>query len=320
MRGENYMKMYTSLRTLKTASKNRSYVGIDKGDMVIVQEKIDGSNFGIWNDCGRIRIFSRRRELSFTDKFCGMPQWCEKKEALLEEIIPRNYALFGEVLGQAKIGYNSKVGKGVERFYAFDLCKITLDEDSDEGLIRSDWQSFVTVQKIAHALGLKSVPVIENEVIFTNEEDFRKRFVENKPSLIDDEFKREGVVLKTVNGQRGVIKIVADAFKESMGQKPNKRGKTPSERGKTPSELSAITVEFITHLTDARIEKFFIKLREDEIFDYQNYENKELGAVFKNIKRLVDDVVDEQKYGDFGAAKSEVFVQTKNYVKKFLGL
>lgn len=58
------MKMYCKIKR----PDNTKYQ-IEKGTKVVIQEKIDGSNTAIYNDNGKIRLYSRSNELTGDNGF-----------------------------------------------------------------------------------------------------------------------------------------------------------------------------------------------------------------------------------------------------------
>ena len=53
------MKMYCKIKR----PDNTKYQ-IVRGELVVIQEKLDGSNTAIYNDNGKLRLFSRSNELT----------------------------------------------------------------------------------------------------------------------------------------------------------------------------------------------------------------------------------------------------------------
>ena len=53
------MKMYCKIKR-----PDNSKYQIEKGELVVIQEKLDGSNTAIYNDNGKLRLFSRSNELT----------------------------------------------------------------------------------------------------------------------------------------------------------------------------------------------------------------------------------------------------------------
>ena len=100
------MKMYCKIKRPDNAKYQ-----IEEGNLVAIQEKLDGSNTAIYNDNGKIRYFSRSQELKGEDGLGGFKKWIQQKEDKILENLPMGYVLYGEWLGQGKINYNSLENK-----------------------------------------------------------------------------------------------------------------------------------------------------------------------------------------------------------------
>lgn len=96
------MKMYCKIKR----PDNAKYT-IEKGEKIVIQEKIDGSNTAIYNDNGKIRLFSRSQELIGEDGLSGFVKYVRAKEKEILKYLPKGYVLYGEWLNQGKINYNS---------------------------------------------------------------------------------------------------------------------------------------------------------------------------------------------------------------------
>ena len=82
--------------------------GFQKGDYIVVQEKIDGANFSIRYDAENdsIAAFSRKNPLSFSNDLRGAWQWSQKLDKdLVKEVLGTNLVLFGEWLVSHTIVY-----------------------------------------------------------------------------------------------------------------------------------------------------------------------------------------------------------------------
>ena len=66
------MKMYCKIKRPDNAKEK-----IEKGEKIIIQEKIDGSNTAIYNDNGTIRYFSRSNELTGEDGLSGFVKYAK---------------------------------------------------------------------------------------------------------------------------------------------------------------------------------------------------------------------------------------------------
>lgn len=96
------MKMYCKIKRPDNAKEQ-----IDKGEVVIIQEKVDGSNTAMYNDNGKLRLYSRSQELTGEDGLRGFVKYAREREEKILEHLPNGYVLYGEWLSQGKINYNS---------------------------------------------------------------------------------------------------------------------------------------------------------------------------------------------------------------------
>lgn len=96
------MKMYCKIKRPDNAKEQ-----IDIGTRVIIQEKIDGSNTAMYNDNGKLRLYSRSQELTGEDGLSGFVKYARERENKILEHLPNGYVLYGEWLNQGKINYNS---------------------------------------------------------------------------------------------------------------------------------------------------------------------------------------------------------------------
>ena len=82
--------------------------GFQKGDYIVVQEKIDGANFSIRYDeeTDSIRAFSRKKILDLGNNLRGAWEWSQKlNKELVKEVLGTNLVLFGEWLCSHTIVY-----------------------------------------------------------------------------------------------------------------------------------------------------------------------------------------------------------------------
>lgn len=92
------MKMYCKIKRPDNAKYR-----IEKGTRIVIQEKIDGSNTAIYNDNGKIRLYSRSNELTGEDGLNGFVKYAKERENRILEYLPNGYVLYGEWLNQGKI-------------------------------------------------------------------------------------------------------------------------------------------------------------------------------------------------------------------------
>lgn len=101
------MKMYCKIKRPDNARQP-----IEKGEKIVIQEKIDGSNTAIYNDNGKIRLYSRSNELTGEDGLNGFVKYARERENKILEYLPNGSVLYGEWLNQGKINYNSLAKQG----------------------------------------------------------------------------------------------------------------------------------------------------------------------------------------------------------------
>lgn len=264
------MKMYCKIKRPDNAKYQ-----IEKGEQIVIQEKLDGSNTAIYNDNGKIRYFSRSQELKGKEGLGGFKKWIQQKEDKILENLPVGYVLYGEWLEQGKINYNSLAKQGrIEPYYAFDLVeKIEQRPTEDEDFTRV----FATISKMeemTEKIGLKTVPKLE-VMKFTSYEELKEKYVDNQKSALEGtDCIREGIVIKTLDGEKR-IKIVGDKFQEVKSIK-NSETKSPF----------AFLDRYITPM---RICKFLTTL------GIENPKSENYREIFKNLDIIAQDILEEEK-------------------------
>lgn len=264
------MKMYCKIKR-----PDNSKIKIEKGEYIAVQEKLDGSNTAIYNDNGKIRYFSRSKELKGEDGLNGFIDYIKTKENKILEFLQNGHVLYGEWLGQGKINYNSLARQGkIEPYYVFDLVKkIIKNKTEDDDFIRI-FANVNEMQEVVEKIGLKTVPELDR-LNFKNYEELKEKYVDNQKSALEGtDCIREGIVIKTVDGKKR-IKIVADQFKEIKSIK-NIETKSP--------------FAFLDrYITPARICKFLTTINID------NPTTENYREIFKQLDILADDILQEEK-------------------------
>ena len=264
------MKMYCKIKRPDNAKYQ-----IEKGEQIVIQEKLDGSNTAIYNDNGKIRYFSRSQELKGKEGLGGFKKWIQQKKDKILENLPVGYVLYGEWLEQGKINYNSLAKQGrIEPYYAFDLVeKIEQRPTEDEDFTRV----FATISKMeemTEKIGLKTVPKLE-VMKFTSYEELKEKYVDNQKSALEGtDCIREGIVIKTLDGEKR-IKIVGDKFQEVKSIK-NSETKSPF----------AFLDRYITPM---RICKFLTTL------GIENPKSENYREIFKNLDIIAQDILEEEK-------------------------
>lgn len=264
------MKMYCKIKRPDNAKYQ-----IEEGTEIVIQEKLDGSNTAVYNDNGKLRIFSRSQELTGEDGLGGFVKYIEERENEILENLPSGYVLYGEWLNQGKINYNSLAKQGkIEPYYAFDLVKEIINKPTEDEDFTRVFASIEEMKDIANKIGLKTVPELDT-IRLTNYEELKAKYVDNQKSALENtDCIREGIVIKTLDGEKR-IKIVADNFQEVKHIK-NSETKSPY----------AFLDKYITPM---RICKFLtnIGIEKPKADDY----NK----IFKSLDVIANDVIEEEK-------------------------
>lgn len=264
------MKMYCKIKR----PDNAKYP-IEKGEKIVIQEKIDGSNTAIYNDNGKIRLFSRSQELIGEDGLGGFVKYVRARENKILEFLPRGYVLYGEWLGQGKINYNSLAKQGkIEPYYVFDLVKEIINKPTEDDDFTRIFASIEEMKDMANKVGFKVAPElsIEELVDYT---DLKAKYVDNQKSALEGtDCIREGIVIKTLDGAKR-IKIVGDKFQEVKSIK-NTETKSP--------------YAFLDkYITPARICKFLLQI------GIENPTAEDYNKIFKQLDIIADDVLEEEK-------------------------
>lgn len=264
------MKMYCKIKRPDNAKYK-----IEKGEKIVIQEKLDGSNTAIYNDNGDLRLFSRSQELKGEDGLSGFVKYIRQKEKQILDFLPRGYVLYGEWLNQGKINYNSLAKQGkIEPYYAFDLVKEIINRPTEDEDFTRVFASIEEMKNISNKIGLKTVPELAIENL-TSYEELKTKYVDNQKSALEGtDCIREGIVIKTLNGEKR-IKIVGDKFQEVKSIK-NTETKSPY----------AFLDKYITPM---RICKFLTTL------GIENPKPEDYREVFKNLDIIANDILEEEK-------------------------
>ena len=264
------MKMYCKIKRPDNAKQP-----IEKGERIVIQEKIDGSNTAMYNDNGKLRLFSRSQELKGEDGLSGFVSYMRAREKKILEVLPKGYVLYGEWLNQGKINYNSLAKQGkIEPYYAFDLVKEIIGKQIEDEDFTRIFASIEEMKDIANKIGLKTVPELAIENL-TSYEELKQKYVDNQKSALEGtDCIREGIVIKTLNGDRR-IKIVGDKFQEVKHIK----------NSETKSPYSFLD----KYITPMRICKFLTTL------GIENPKPEDYREIFKNLDIIANDIIEEEK-------------------------
>lgn len=288
------MKMYCKIKRPDNAKYQ-----IEKGENIVIQEKIDGSNTAIYNDNGNLRLFSRTQELKGEDGLSGFVRYIKQKESEILKKLPVGYVIYGEWLSQGKINYNSLAKQGkIEPYYVFDIAKEIIKKETEDGddFIRT-FAGIDEMKDIANKIGFKTVPELGNEK-FSNYEELKEQYVDNQKSAIDGtDCIREGIVIKTINGEKR-LKIVADKFQEVKHIK-NSTTKSPY----------AFVDKYITPM---RIAKFLLTI------GIENPTQEDFGSIFKRLNVIAEDIIEEEKEMLLKDISKIIKKQAVNNIKEYV--
>ena len=264
------MKMYCKIKR----PDNAKYP-IEKGEKIVIQEKLDGSNTAIYNDDGKIRLFSRSQELKGEDGLGGFVKYARARENKILEFLPKGYVIYGEWLNQGKINYNSLAKQGkIEPYYVFDVAKEIINRPTEDEDFTRIFANIEEMKEIANKIGFKTVPELSIETL-TSYEELKEKYVDNQKSALEGtDCIREGIVIKTLDGEKR-IKIVGDKFQEVKSIK-NSETKTP--------------YAFLDkYITPARICKFLTQIK------IENPTKEDYREIFKKLDIISNDVIEEEK-------------------------
>ena len=294
------MKMYESIKRPDNYDKFKE--PFNKGDIITIQEKIDGSNTSIYNDNGSLRLFSRTQEITNEkENFQDFIKFVKNNQDNILKYLSNGYCIFGEWLGQAKIPYNKKAKIGtICPYYVFDIAS-SIENMDDEDKIKRNYIPISDARYLVKNMLLEFVPTIVEEMTMNDFNELIPSYVENQKSLIDEESIREWIVVKTIDGIKR-IKIVASQFSE-VKQKKIKN-------------LSNENEWINKYLTPMRIQKFLMKVKEKENIEELKKEDYKL--IFSNLPLLSDDILNEEQEDILLSISKLIRKQSINAIKDFL--
>lgn len=239
------MKKYDSvIRLGKTATDFHEI-----GDMIVVQEKLDGANASFEKDGDHIKAYSRNKELDSENTLNGFYSYVLQNVDI--DLLNEDYIYYGEWLTRHKIDYK----ENLNTFFLFDV----FDKNSGRYL------NLVKVEKIAEQIKVKTVPVF----YYGKFKSFKDIYKFVGKSLLNKNEDGEGVVLKNesrddVRGNQTYVKIVSKSFLEKQKVKTSP---------KQVEDLTPETLELFQYLTPSRIEKQIFKKNEEDgiLYAFENF-------------------------------------------------
>lgn len=247
---------------------------LNKGDKIIIQEKIDGANASFAVIDGELKCWSRNKELSMGNTLEGFYVWAKENinvDKLLDGVI-----YFGEWTAQHKVVYEGHA----KQFFLYDIFNLHLEE----------YVSFSMVRDEAKRLGLQLVPVFFEGEFESFDQLMSYVGRTDLNGTLGGEPSGEGVVVKNVAyrdrfGKQMFVKLVVDKFAEVQKQK------TPKDPKKKFSEEELKVRECVT---TPRVEKQLFKMIEDGQLD-RDYGIEDMGYILKTVSPMVaEDILKEE--------------------------
>lgn len=283
-------KKYLDIERLK----EKYMSAFNKGEHIVIQEKLDGANSAICYDAetGTLKAFSRRNELNQNNTLQGFYDFVQTLDAsIVSAALTSRYILFGEWLVKHTIRYPEDKMK---QFYVFDVY----DTETEQ------YMPWDFTKQIAEFIGLKTVPLFYDGPFISWEHIYS--FVGK--TEMGGEPTGEGVVIKSqdrldnkFSGTPEYVKIVAKEFSEVHQSKPQKEIDPEKLAAKQAAEDLAATI-----VTARRVEKSIQKLVEDGIVP-EDWDEKSLGVIAKHLPRAV--------YNDCVKEEPETVAQIENFGK-----
>ena len=286
------------------AFKNKFVDGFNKGDYIIIQEKIDGANasFQYDSETNTIQAFSRKQILGLSNNLRGFWEWTQQQLNVQEYSDFSHIRVFGEWLVSHSVPYpQDKYSK----FYCYDLYDTETQKYYPQNVVKS----FCTNKNLIY------VPVLYDGEFQSWEHCLS--FVGQ--TQLGGEY-GEGIVIKnmtrlndTNNRLPFYTKIVGEKFQEKADRKI-KKPLDPNELALR--EYNANLVESV--VTEARVIKILHKFIDEGILR-SDWDETDMGTIAKNINSAVyydcvkeeNDIVLEvgESFGKLSASRSMQIVR-----------
>lgn len=297
-------KKYMDIERLKPKYTS----AFEKGDLIYIQEKIDGANasFQYDRDSNSIVAFSRNNVLGLGNNLRGFWEWTQTLDAeMVKSVLGENLRLFCEWLVPHSVTYPKDKYNNA---YCYDVYNMATQEylPQDE------------VEDIVHRLGLIYVPLFYVGEFL----DWEHCLSFVGKTHLGGEY-GEGIVIKNhaqLNNENErtpfYTKIVSEEFQETKGSRQTKA--IDPEQLRLIEENRALCE---TIVTEARVRKLIHKMVDEQILP-EDWSEKEMGIVAKNLTKMVyEDCVKEendtvQLIKDFGKTANGVAMSIAKKILK----
>ena len=297
-------KRYMDIERLKPQYAS----AFEKGDLIYIQEKIDGANasFQYDKETNTVVAFSRNNVLGLHNNLRGFWEWTQTLNVeLVKSILGENLRLFCEWLVPHSVVYPKD---RYNKAYCYDVYNM-----ETQGYLPQD-----EVFAIVKQLGLIYVPVFycgeflswEHCLSFVGDTELGGEY-------------GEGIVIKNhtrLNNSNGrtpfYTKIVGEKFQETKGRKEAKT--IDPEQLKSNEENRALCE---TIVTEARVNKLLNKMVDEQILP-EDWSEKEMSIVAKNLtKMMYEDCIKEendtvQLIRDFGKTANNISMSLAKKIAK----
>lgn len=246
--------------------------GFTTNDDIVIQEKVDGSNFSIRydNENNIVRAYSRKTELNEQNNLRGAYEWSQSLNVdLVKKVLGNNLVLFAEYLVKHTVVYPEERYNNV---YCFDVY----DTLQEKYLLQSE------VKNIVSQLGLTYAPdfYVGKFVSWEHCNSFVGK------TDLGGEY-GEGVVVKNQSRLNDTntrlpyyIKIVGEKFCEI---KQTKHKPIDMEKLK----INQIQEELVSSVvTEARVSKLLNKMVDEGLIPY-DWDEHNMSVIAKNIGKEV---------------------------------
>lgn len=173
---------------------------VAQGKVFVATEKVDGTSFTAFIRDGKFGICSRNMEVDLEvdspySAIAKKYKLKEKFERLRELVVNFDFAIQGEIIGVGIQG--NKYKESEYECYLFNFFNI--DRQKDIGFFADDEEQEEfngwTLGNIASYLTMKTVPIVDDNFIMTNEIDKLVEYSVGK-SILNPKQEREGVVFR----------------------------------------------------------------------------------------------------------------------------
>lgn len=260
--------------------KDQFVDGFRPGDMIVVQEKIDGSNAATRYDAetGTMVAFSRKKTLDQYNTLNGFYNYIQTLNVDDYKEFPQ-YVIFGEWTGARNaIIYNKE---STNKWYVFDIYDVEKEQYLPQEYVKEFAEEHDLIYVNTYYVG----PFIswEHTMSFMGTSaygDTQEGIVVKNQTRLNDQSERLPFV----------VKIVGEKFQEIKKSNHIKKIQDPQKLQERENAI-LLTENIVTY---RRVEKELYKMRDEEIVP-QEWNEKDMGMIAKLLpRRIYDDCMKEE--------------------------